>query len=60
MSIIGLRLTHESTVAGKAWRYDSGTQTMVVSAGNAAPEPSEAYLRPMLKWANNLFADTFG
>ena len=46
--------------AGKAWRYDSGTQTMVVSAGNAAPEPSEAYLGPMLKWANNLFADTFG
>ncbi|GAB6069378.1 NAD(P)/FAD-dependent oxidoreductase [Thiomicrorhabdus hydrogeniphila] len=46
--------------AGKAWRYDSGTQTMVVSASNVAPEPSEVYLKPMLKWANNLFADTFG
>ncbi|BCN94192.1 cytochrome c [Thiomicrorhabdus immobilis] len=46
--------------AGKAWRFNSGTGLMEVSAGNAAPEPSEVYLQPMLKWANNLFADTFG
>jgi NADPH-dependent 2,4-dienoyl-CoA reductase/sulfur reductase-like enzyme len=51
--------------AGKAWRYDpgtgpTGTGTMVVSAGNTADEPSEIHLQAMLKWANNLFADTFG
>ncbi|MEA1989536.1 MAG: FAD/NAD(P)-binding oxidoreductase [Pseudomonadota bacterium] len=46
--------------AGKAWRYDSATSSMVVSAGNVATEPSEVHLEAMLKWANNLFADTFG
>ena len=46
--------------AGKTWRYDSVTKTMVVSASNSASEPSEVHLEPMLKWANNLFADTFG
>lgn len=46
--------------AGKTWRYDSDTSSMVVSAGNAATEPNEVHLEAMLKWANNLFADTFG
>lgn len=46
--------------AGKAWRYNAVSGLMEVSASNAAPEPSEDYLQPMLKWANNLFADTFG
>jgi sulfide dehydrogenase [flavocytochrome c] flavoprotein subunit len=35
--------------AGKTWRYDSGTNSMVVSASNAATEPSEVHLEPMLK-----------
>ncbi len=46
--------------AGKAWRYDAISGLMEVSASNAATEPSEVHLEPMLKWANNLFADTFG
>lgn len=46
--------------AGKAWRYNSESGVMEVSAGNVAAEPSEDNLEPMLKWANNLFADTWG
>lgn len=46
--------------AGKTWRYNPATLLMEVSASNAATEPSEVHLEPMLKWANNLFADTFG
>ncbi|WP_051145125.1 FAD-dependent oxidoreductase [Thiomicrorhabdus sp. Kp2] len=46
--------------AGKAWRYNPATLQMEVSAGNTADEPSERHLNAMLKWANNLFADTFG
>ncbi len=46
--------------AGKAWRYNPETLQMEVSAGNTADEPSEAHFEAMLKWANNLFADTFG
>lgn len=46
--------------AGKAWRYNPETSLMEVSAGNTADEPSEKHFEAMLKWANNLFADTFG
>jgi len=35
--------------AGKTWRYDSGTNSMVVSASNAATRQSEVHLEPMLK-----------
>ena len=46
--------------AGKAWRYNTTTELMEVSAGNTADEPSEKHFEAMLKWANNLFADTWG
>jgi len=46
--------------AGNTWRYNPDTLLMVKDKANAAADPNEANWEPMLKWANNLFADTFG
>ncbi len=46
--------------AGNVWRYNSTTLVMDKIVGKIAPEPTEDNFEPMLKWANNLFADTFG
>ena len=40
--------------------FNDGAGAMVRKAFASAPEPTEANWDPMLKWANNLFADTFG
>lgn len=46
--------------AGNTWRYNPNTLLMEKDKANAAADPSEANHEIMLKWANNLFADTFG
>ncbi|WP_319558078.1 FAD/NAD(P)-binding oxidoreductase [Thiomicrorhabdus sp.] len=46
--------------AGNIWRYNAGTLQMEKYVGKFAPEPSEANWQPMLQWAHNLFADSFG
>jgi len=46
--------------AGNVWRYNDGTLNMEKVAGKFAPEPTEANWQPMLQWAHNLFADSFG
>ena len=46
--------------AGNTWRYNSETLLMEKDIAKFAPEPSEENWVPMLKWANNLFADTWG
>jgi len=46
--------------AGNTWHYDPETKTMFKFTGNAAADPSPENQDTMFKWANNLFADTFG
>lgn len=49
---------------GVSYAYDpaanNGAGDMVRTHFASAPEPSEIHWQPMLQWANNLFADTFG
>lgn len=40
--------------------FNSGAGAMVRKAFRSAPEPTEGNREQMLKWANNLFADTWG
>ena len=40
--------------------FNDGAGAMVRKAFRSAPEPTEANREQMLKWANNLFADTWG
>lgn len=46
--------------AGNTWRYNPETQLMEKDIAKFAPEPSLENWEPMLQWANNLFADTWG
>jgi len=46
--------------AGNNWRYDTDTGQMVKDVAKAAPVPTEENWQPMLSWAHNLFADSFG
>jgi len=46
--------------AGNTWHYDPETKSMFKFTGNAAADPSPENQDTMFKWANNLFADTFG
>jgi len=46
--------------AGNTWRYDPVSKLMLKDKANAAADPSPENQDTMFKWANNLFADTFG
>ena len=46
--------------AGQSWRYDAALGQMVKEFARTAPEPNQENWEPMLNWAHNMFADTFG
>ncbi len=45
---------------GQSWRYNDVSEKMEIDVAQTTLEPSEENWEPMLKWASNLFADTFG